>query len=369
MSRIYGPRWPWLFALYVSLAVICGYQSWSRIVIDQNGVVWNNQSSVDSLVSGLSDHPIGTAQWAALRSRVLVPLLIVDANKYFGIPYRVTHDGTRLLFIFLALLALHWHLRAWFSPLESLAGAVIVIASVTITFNGFYPTVTDFPELLGMTCVAALLVRRRWGWMLAALFITTLNRETSIVLVCVALCFLYEERETIRKTLAVTGAIFVIWLVAFLTARHLAGVSGDWFQRLDGTMTQILMWRRWGVVGELIGLFLDTWPRRADSMLSLLHNPHPYNVNWSIFLVLNVFWVAPLVAWRSIPHPLKRLYLGGLLGGVPIFLLVGVLNEAGRHMVPLYPLVLPAGLYMFSRFVVAPAPPLVLDSSTQEHAG
>ena len=352
-----------MFGLYLSLAIICGYQSWSRVVVDSNGVVWNNQSSVDSLVSGLSDKPIGTAQWAVMRSRVLVPLLIVDAHKYLGIPYRVTHDATRLLFIFLSLLAFHWHLRAWFTPLESLAGTVIVIETIAITFNGFYPIATDFPELLGITCCAALLVRRRWGWMLVALFITTLNRENSIILLWVALCFLYEGRQTIRTVVTAVGAIFATWLTAFLFARHLAGVSADWIQSPGGTM------RGQGVVSELIGVFVDTWPRRADSMLSLVYDPHPYNVNWSIFLVLNVFWIAPLFVWRSIPRSLQRLYIGGLLGGLPIFLLVGVFNEAGRHMIPLYPLVIPAGLYMFYRFVTAPAAPLVFDLSKEDGAG
>jgi hypothetical protein len=161
----------------------------------------------------------------------------------------------------------------------------------------------------------------------------------------------------------VAAAIFATWLTAFLTARHIAGVSADWIQPPEGTM------RGHGVVSELIGVFLDTWPRRAESMLSLVHNPHPYNVNWSVLLVLNVFWIAPLFAWRSIPSSLQRLYIGGLLGGLPIFLLVGVLNEAGRHMIPLYPLLVPAGLYMFSHFVTAPAPPLVFDVAKEDRAG
>lgn len=114
-----------------------------------------------------------------------------------------------------------------------------------------------------------------------------------------------------------------------------------------------------GVVSELVGVFIDTWPRRKESMLSLIRNPHPYNVNWSLLLVLNVFWFLPLVAWRSIPLPLKRLYVGGLLGGLPIFLLVGVLNEAGRHMIPLYPLVFPAGLWVLFQRVMPEASPLM----------
>jgi hypothetical protein len=179
----------------------------------------------------------------------------------------------------------------------------------------------------------------------------------------VALCFLYEGRESIRTAVTAAGGIAATWLIAFLSARHIAGVSSDWIQPPEGTM------RGRGVVNELIGVFLDTWPRRAESMLSLVHNPHPYNVNWSVFLVLNVFWIAPLFAWRSIPRSLQRLYIGGLLGGLPIFLLVGVLNEAGRHMIPLYPLLVPAGLYMFSHFVTAPAPPLVFALSKEDSAG
>jgi hypothetical protein len=193
--------------------------------------------------------------------------------------------------------------------------------------------------------------------MLVALSLTTFNRENSIILMWVALCFLYDGRKSIATVAAVVGAIFVTWLITFLTARHIAGVSSDWIQPPEGTL------RGKGIVGELIGVFVDTWPRRAESMLSLLRNPHPYNVNWSVFLVLNVFWIAPLFYWRSIPRPLQRLYIGGLVGAFPIFALVGVLNEAGRHMIPLYPLVLPAGLYMFTRYVVAPATPLLAEPS------
>ena len=82
MNRVYGPHWPWLLALYLALAITCGYQSWSRVVVDKDGV-WTNQTSVDTLVSTLSNQPIGTAKWAIVRSRVLLPLLMVDANNGF----------------------------------------------------------------------------------------------------------------------------------------------------------------------------------------------------------------------------------------------------------------------------------------------
>lgn len=357
MKRIYGDHWPWLFGLYLSLAIICGYQSWSKVVVDSNGVVWNNQSSVDTLVSILSDHPIGTAVWPQIRSRILLPLLIVKANAYFGIPYRVMHDGLRLLFIFLSLILIHWHFRAWFAPLESLAGTVIVIASVIITFNGTYPTVTEFPELVGMTVCTALLVRRRWWWMLLALGVATLNRETSVVFGAVVFCFLYRGRKSISIALALTSAVAVTWWLAYSGARLLAGVGGEWVQISQGTMSGQ------GVVRELVGVFVDLWPRRVESILSLVHNPHPYNVNWSVFLVMNVFWIAPLFSWRSIPPSLKRLYIGGILGGSVIFALAGVLNEAGRHMIPLYPLVMPAGLYAFYRRVTPDAPPVLQDQA------
>ncbi len=359
LRDIYGPRWPWLFALYLSIAIVCGYTSWSRIVIDDNGVVYTNQTSVDSLVSGLSDNPIGTARWALIRSRVLIPLLIVSANKYLGIPYNVTHDGTRLLLILLGALLFHWHLRAWFTPVESLAGTTLVLASIPITFNGFYPIATDFPELVGMTACAALLVRRRWFWMLAVFGLTTLNRENSIILSCVAVCFLYRGPDTIRTTAAVAGAIVATWWTSFSAARSIAGVRTDWIQPPEGTM------RGQGMLPELIGVFVDTWPRRADSMLSFFRDPHPYNVNLSLLLVLNIFWFLPLTAWSSIPISLRRLYVGGLLGGLPIFLLVGVLNEAGRHMIPLYPLVLPAGLFVLFRHVIPNARPLADEWSHQ----
>jgi hypothetical protein len=318
------------------------------VVIDEKGNVYTNQTSVDVLVSTVSEKPEGLAVWPQIRSRVLVPYVLVGAKKYLGVPYRVTHDGTRLMFIFLAAVLFHWHLRTWFSLHEALTGTALLLGTITITFNTWFPIATDFPELVGMTICAALLVRQRWGWMLVALSVYTLNRETSIILLGVALCFLYRGRRSIPKVLAITAGIVLTWWITYMTARYLAGVgAGSYVQPEVGGQGQ-------GLVRELIGVFQLKWPARLVSIMSLLHNPHPYNVNWSVFLVFNVFWIIPLTAWRSIPFELRRLYVGGLLGGFPIFFLVGVLNEAGRHMIPLYPLVYPAGLFILFHYVVPP---------------
>ncbi len=345
LANVYGPRWPWLFALYFSLAVICGYVSWSRVVIDEKGKVYTNQTGVDVLVSMVSDKPEGNALYPQMRSRVLIPYVLVGAKKYLGIPYRLTHDATRLMFIFLAALLFHWHLRTWFSLQEALTGTALLLGTITITFNTWTPISTDFPELIGMTVCVAALVRQRWVLMLVALSVYTLNRETSILLLGGAVCFLYTDRTSLPKVLAVSAGIFVTWWSTYMAARYLAGVGTGWFVVPGGTG------HGQGFVREVIGLVQDLWPRRLASILSLLQNPHPYNVNWSFVLVLNVFWALPLIAWRSVPSPLKRLYVGGLLGGLTMLSLVGVLNEAGRYMIPLYALIYPAGLYVLFRYV------------------
>lgn len=348
LREVYGPRWPWLLALYFSLATICGYVSWSRVVIDEKGTVYTNQTSVDVLVSTVSEKPEGTAVWPQIRSRVLVPYLLVGAKKYLGVSYRVTHDGTRLIFIFLSAVLFHWHLRTWFSLHEALTGTALLLGTITITFNTWFPVATDFPELVGMTISAALLVRQRWVWMLVALSVYTLNRETSIILLGVAVCVLYRGRRSIPRVLAIAAGIFMTWWFTYMAARHLAGVGDRWF-----LAPEVGGWNH-GFVRELIGLFQHIWTVNLVSIRALLRKPHPYNVNWSFFLVLNVFWALPLIAWRSIPIPLRRLYVGGLLGGFTIFSLAGILNEAGRLMIPIYPLIYPAGLYALFRYVTPP---------------
>lgn len=349
LRHIYGPRWPWLFALYFSLATICGYVSWSKVVIGEKGAVYSNQTSVDVQVSLVSEKPEGLALWPGVRARVLVPYLLVGAKKYLGIPYRVTHDATRLVFIFLAALLFHWHLRRWFSLQEALTGTALLLGTITITFNNWFPIVTDFPELVGMTICVAALVRQRWILMLVGLCLYTLNKETSIIFLAAAVCFLYTDKRSLAKMAVIAAGILMTWGGTYMAARHLAGVgAGEWFLRPGlGGQGQ-------GFLPELIGLVQDLWPRRLASILALLQNPHPYNVNWAFVLVLNVFWALPLIAWRGIPSPLKRLYVGGLLGGLTIFSLVGVLNEAGRLMIPLYPLIYPAGLYALFRYVTPP---------------
>lgn len=345
LEETYGPRWQWLLALYVSLAIICGYVSWSKVVVGPDGSVYTNQTSVDVQVALVSENPEGLALWPGWRSRVLVPYLLVGANKYLGIPYRVTHDGLRLTFIILAALLFHWHLRAWFSLQEALTGTVLMLATITISFNNWFPNVTDFPELVGMTVCVAALVRQKWLLMLVSLCLYTLNRETSIILLGVVVCYLYAGRNSLPRVLAVTGAVFLSWWGTYMAARHVAGVGSGWFLQPG------LSGHGQGFVQEFIGLIRELWPRRLASILALFQNPHPYNVNLAFILLLNVFWLLPFVAWRSLPSALRRLYVGGLLGGLTIFCIAGVLNEAGRHMIPLYPLVYPAGLYVLFHYV------------------
>lgn len=345
--------------MYVALAIICGYVSWSRVVIDDTGTVWTNQDSVDSMVAMRADAPTGLAQWTHMRSRLLVPVLIVGAKDYLGIPYNVTHDATRLMFIITAVLLFHWHLRTWFAPIEAVAGTLFVLATVTITFNNWFPVPTDFPELIGMTACTALLVRQRWIMMLMALFVYTLNRETAVVFSCVALAWLYDGGKSLARLLAVVALILATWAVAYELARFASNVGPGSFLQLSDTPGESGQ----GLIAQVVEFFEGIWVRRLASVLALISNPHPYNVNWSPALVFNIFWVLPAIMWRTVPLPLRRLYAGGLLAGVPIFLLGGVLNETGRILIPLYPLLLPAGMYAFSRHVINPYPDHAVERS------
>jgi hypothetical protein len=345
LRSVYGPQWLWLFGLYLSLAVICGYTSWSKVVRTDDGRVFTNQDSVQLMESILSNRQEGLAAWPQIRTRLLVPYLMAGA-KLAGVPYRVSHDALRLLFIVAAAVLFHWHLRRWFSLHEALTGTILVLLTITITFNNWLPVPTDIPELAGMTLCAGLLVRGRTAAMLAALAVATLNRETAIILVFVVVCWRYDRTSSVGRMVPIVAATVLTWAGAYLLARFLAHTGSGWVLPPGGTM------QGQGPLRELLGVFLDTWPRRFASMMSLVRNPHPYNVNWSPLLVFNIFWILPLAWWRAVPRDLRRLYVGGLLGGLPIFALVGVLNEAGRHMIPLYPLVFPAGLWVLYRFVL-----------------
>src|SRR5262249_43463381 len=154
-------------------------------------------------------------------------------------------------------------------------GTVLVVTTITITFNGFYPIVTDFPELAGMTACAGLLVRRRWSWLLLAVALTTLNRENAVIMIPVTFCVLYEDVQRIGRPLLPVAMVAVTWFLTFLLARQLAGVGGDWIQTPQGTGTM----RGSGPFSELLAVFIDIWPRRLESFMSLVRNPHPYNVN------------------------------------------------------------------------------------------
>lgn len=343
---LYGNHWPWIIALYFSLAIICGYVSWSKVVVDSKGNIYTNQTSVELQRSLISDNPEGVALWPGWRTRIFIPYILAAGERYLGIPYRVSHDGVRLAFIFLAALVFHWHLRTWFSLQETLTGTVLMLGTITITFNNWIPIVNDFPELVGMTVCVASLIRQRWTLIVVGLCLYTFNRETSIIFLLVAVVYLYAAKASFPRMLMVNGAIVLTWWTTFMTARHLAGVEGSWFLQPG------LQGQGQGFLHEVIGLVQELWPRRLASILALLDRPHPYNVNWAFVLVLNIFWLLPVIAWKSIPVPLRSLYIGGLLGGLTIFVLVGVLNEAGRLMIPLYPLLYPAGLYVLFHYVL-----------------
>src|SRR5207249_799857 len=123
-----------------------------------------------------------------------------------------------------------------------------------------------------MTLCAGLLVRGRWGWMCVALAIATLNRETSIMLGAVVVCWVYAGRSSWPKVVGAGAVIFVTWAVAYYVARQIAGVGSEWILSPENPG------QGGGLMAEVAGTFFGTWPRRAESMMSLVRNPHPYNV-------------------------------------------------------------------------------------------
>ena len=156
--------------LYVSLAVATGFADLRmrphtlNVVKDISGVV-------------------ADTEYAPGKYRVLAPFTIDGLATLSGASLEATWYATRLLFIFLAYLAIHAYLRTWFQPVASLTGVAVTAATLPLTITNSWPHPDAMPEL-ALFALGALAIARRLDVLFAVvLALAAFNRETSVFLV------------------------------------------------------------------------------------------------------------------------------------------------------------------------------------------
>ncbi len=318
------PNYGTYLALYFSLALITGWVSFhsrklglNEAAAFQHGIYLGDRSH------GFLSQVHG--------SRILFPYLLHYVTTLSGLPVPYVFTLLRLGSIFAAYCAFHVYLKGWFDSRGALIGTLFLTSSVQLTFIDWFEIPTDFVELLVFTLGCLLIRGNAIGPLLVLIAVGTLNRETTVLLVILLL---------------VNGEIWRLkhWLAV--------AAAGGVFLAVYGGVKLLL-----GI--RTFHYFLDPGLLRYNfsGVLVFFRNLNIYNNSLSWLYMFNIFWVLAPWGLREKPAFIRRSVMA-----VPLFLFVylfggGSLAEP-REMIPLYPVLVPAGLLTFfrDRIAISPGP-------------
>lgn len=194
--------------LYVSLAVATGFADLR---------MRPHTLTVTKYITGVVD---GT-EHAPGKYRVLAPFTIKGLADASGASLEATWYATRLLFIFLAYLAMHAYLRTWFPPRIALAGVALSAATLPLTITNSWPHPDSMPELALFSLGAMAIAQRNDRVFAAVLPLAAFNRETSVFLVV-----LYVVAFPLTRGRVVRTALFGLeWLAIYAGLRLVRGLQ------------------------------------------------------------------------------------------------------------------------------------------------
>jgi len=253
-------------------------------------------------------------------ARILMPALMAAVAGFTGIAWPQAFSLIRLLSIICAYCIFYIYLSRYFSAHESLLGLLFLAATIPLTFNNQFEIPTEFPEIivfsLGLMCI---LDGRDWLLCLVIL-VGAFNRETTCFLPLILLFVRWTKPLSWSIVLRIAVAGFS-WLVPLIFLRWWLGIGWRWQHS-------------------------DSLAHNLPGLARFFSNFNPYN-NYLFYLYLfGILWAAPLLFWSSQPPKLRRALLT-----VPIitavYLFGGGFMDEPREIVPLYALLVPAGLYAF----------------------
>jgi hypothetical protein len=308
-------HWPLLLCLQLSLVI--GAVSFNNRVLPlafAANMQWQAWESFKSKTIPPGSHFV----MSAFSTRPLTPALIAGASKLSGLSFLQAFLLVRLASIFAAMLAFYWFLSRRFSQPEAVIGLLFLAATLPLTFNNHFEVPTDFPELLAFTLGTLCIFERRDYWLCAVVFFGTLNRETACFLPLIFLLVRWQWPITL-KLVSKTAAVGFSWLIPFALLRYRMGI---------------------GAAGQ----YGDSFTHNLQGLARFFENLNPYN-NYLFYAYLFGFlWLLPFIRFRSLPEEMRRALLA-----VPVMLAVylfaGGYADEPREIIPLYALLVPAGLY------------------------
>jgi hypothetical protein len=259
---------------------------------------------------------VGNTESAPGAYRVLAPFTIDAAARLTGASPLATWYATRLIFIFLALAAMHGYLRTWFPPEHALTGVALTAATLPLTFTNSWPHPDSMPELALFTLGAMAAARGAHLGFAGALALAALNRETSAFLVLLYAVARPLDRAHVYRTFAFA----LEWAAIYAALRAARGLRHyDYWQA----------GRHWTDLGLLPAAF------------------DPYYRAYAYFAVV-LFGPLLYLAFRAVARRNAPLFVARALLVVPVFVAVAFMFSniiETRIFTPLYALIVPAALF------------------------
>jgi hypothetical protein len=251
--------------------------------------------------------------------RVLAPYTTHYFSAWTGVDPLVGFLVTRLVWIFAALVSVHFLLRVWYSPAASLGGSLAVAAFLPLTFTNSWAHPDSFPELCLFTLGCLAVASRRDVLLYPVLALAALNRETAIFLVLLWAVVRWGTTSLPSFVMRVAGYA-AAWAVVYGGLRWWRGVQHYQYWMLDQNL---------GVLKILPEAF-DPYTR-VVAYLGL------------VFLAIPI-WLAV----KGARTPGAPVFFKRSLPVAALFFVTCVLFSAlaeSRIFLPLVPLLWPAALY------------------------
>lgn len=261
---------------------------------------------IPAVVQGTADAPE--------RYRVLVPFQVHGLAAVTGWSMAAAWHLSRFLWILAAYLVFFAYLRTWFRANVALVGTAIVAATLPLTFTNSWAHPDHMAELALFTAGCWAIARNADWWFLALLVVSSLNRETTVFLVCVYAAVSWNRPHGWLKTAGFAG----VWGVIYVGLRVVRGFA-----------------------------VYDLWQvRRNVAFLQLLPpNYDPYYRAYAYFVIV-LFAPLLLLGLRGLRD--KPIFVRRALLVVPLFALVCFTISSiieTRIFTPLYPIVMPAVMF------------------------
>lgn len=195
------------------------------------------------------------------RYRVLAPYVYDGLRRATGLSPLYAWLVFRWVSLVLALAAGHLYLTTWFDRGQAVAGNMLMLALMPLTFTNAWPHPDHFVELFLFTLACACIARGWFYAFMAALALSALNRETSVFLLplfWLAVPDSAGHRLRVASAAALWGAIYVglRWALGFETYDAWQAVRNlGWFQPLSAAYPPYYRIRGWFYLLLLVPCF------------------------------------------------------------------------------------------------------------------